>query len=336
MDNYLIDFHCNFSDIQNVRIRINGREYTLSPVVCQTTDTPTDDTFGQFAQEQIDQLRQEKRVRTAETYHCAKKRFMNFLGHDIALSQIDGRLVRSYEQYLQDDGLISNSSSFHLRKLRAIYNKAVRQQLVTDNHPFTDVYTGIAKTVKRAIPLQDIRRIRQLTNLNKHEAYARDMFLFAFYTRGMSFIDMAYLRPKDIQHGVLHYKRHKTGQMLHIKWEKDMQEIVDRNPTPNSKYLLPIITADNGLERSQYKQKQRVVNAVLKTIALKAGIRQTLSMYVARHSWASIARDMGTPLTIISEAMGHTNEKTTQIYLKTLSTERLDNANASIIQALND
>ena len=75
--------------------------------------------------------------------------------------------------------------------------------------------------------------------------YARDIFMFSFYTRGMSFIDMAYLKKKDLQNGVLSYRRHKTDQQLFIKWEKPMQKIVDKYNTIRKPYLLPIIK-NNG------------------------------------------------------------------------------------------
>lgn len=334
MNNYLFDFHCNLPDIKDVRVRLNGCEYTLTPVTNLTSDAPESLSLGEFTDQLVSLLRQERHLRTAETYYCAKKRFLNFLGHDIALNKIDNRLIRSYEQFLRTDGLISNSSSFHLRVLRAIYNKAVKQHLVMDNQPFTDVYTGIGKTVKRALPLDIIQRIAQLNSLNNHETFARDMFLFSFYTRGMSFIDMAYLTSQHIHNGYLVYTRHKTGQQLVIKWESCMQDIVDHYESPRP-YLLPIIKHCNGNERSQYREAQRKVNGTLKSIGQKAGISLPLSMYVARHSWASIARNMDVPVGIISEGMGHTSERTTRIYLKSLSTRRLDSITAEIIQAVN-
>lgn len=333
MNNYLFDFHCNLPDIKDVRVRLNGREYTLCPVTDQTTDALESPTFGEFTNQQISLLREEKHLRTAETYHCATKRFLNYLGHDIALCKIDRQLIQSYERFLRAEGLISNSSSFHMRVLRAIYNKAVKNHIISDNIPFCDVYTGIGKTIKRALPIDIIHRIAQLNNLNCHEIFARDMFLFSFYTRGMSFIDMSFLKTQQIRNGYLLYTRHKTGQQLVIKWESCMQDIVNRYNT-STPYLLPIIKRCNGNERSQYREAQRKVNGTLKSIGQKAGITIPLSMYVARHSWASIARNMDVPLSIISEGMGHTSEHTTRIYLKSLSTRRLDSISAAIIQAV--
>ena len=135
-----------------------------------------------------------------------------------------------------------NTISFYMRNLRAIYNRAVERELTVQRYPFKHVYTGVDKTVKRAVPLKVIRRIRDLDlTLSPVLDYARDLFMFSFYTRGMAFVDMAYLKKKDLQNGVLVYRRQKTGQQLFIKWEKPMQEIVGKYDTSATPYLLPII-----------------------------------------------------------------------------------------------
>ena len=108
--------------------------------------------------------------------------------------------------------------------------------------PFKHVYTGIDKTVKRAVPLNIIRQIRDLDlTLSPTTDFARDIFMFSFYTRGMSFIDMAFLKKKDLRSGILSYRRQKTGQQLSIKWEEPMQEIIDKYDIGDTPYLLPII-----------------------------------------------------------------------------------------------
>lgn len=112
--------------------------------------------------------------------------------------------------------------------------------------------------------------------------FARDMFLFSFYTRGMSFVDMAYLDKKNLQNGVLTYYRRKTGQKLCIKWEKCMQEIIDKYKSTAGNYLLPIIKIDND-ERKQYINALHLVNSKLKLVAEKAGVNAMLTMYVAGH-----------------------------------------------------
>ncbi len=121
-------------------------------------------------------------------------------------------------------------------------------------------------------------------------AYARDLFLFSFYTRGMSFVDMAYLKKRDLQGGVLTYRRQKTGQRLFIKWERPMQEIVAKYDIPGSPYLLPIIRDTQREERRQYQNAGHFVNRRLKRIGEQLGLAIPLTSYVARHAWASSAK----------------------------------------------
>ena len=112
-----------------------------------------------------------------------------------------------------------------------------------------------------------------------------------------------------------------------------MQEIIDKYKSTAGNYLLPIIKIDND-ERKQYINALHLVNSKLKLVAEKAGVNAMLTMYVARHSWASIARSQNVPLAVISEGMGHGSEKTTRIYLASLDNCVIDKANGKILRML--
>ncbi len=293
--------------------------------------------FG-FMREVIARLVQMGKYRTAEIYDTVLRSFSAFRsGEDIAPDEVDADVIQLYEAYLLGSGLVRNTTSFYMRTLRAVYNRAVERGLTVQRDPFRHTYTGIDKTVKRAIPLKSIRKIRDLDlSLRPSLDFARDMFLFSFYTRGMSFVDMAYLRRKDLQNGVLTYCRHKTGQRLHIRWERCMQEIFDKYPSDNAIYMLSIIkkVGCTDDERRQYRNALRLVNDKLKTISKMAGLDVNLTMYVSRHSWASAARERNIPLRVISEGMGHDSETTTQIYLASLDSSAVDKANETILKSL--
>ncbi len=283
----------------------------------------------------IVQLRQLGKDRTSETYTSALKSFMMFRNwRDLSIGRLTPVVVQEYEAWLKMKGISMNTTSFYMRILRAAYNKAVDNGLAKQLYPFRHVYTGIGKTVKRAVSIDDIKRIKQL-DLSERRAldYARDMFLFSFYTRGMSFIDMAYLKKTDLHNGVLCYRRRKTGQLLYIRWERCMQRIIDKYPDNDTCYLLPIIRAE-GNDRLQYQTAMRFVNNKLKRVAALAGMHGDLTMYVSRHSWASIARAKHIPISVISEGMGHDNEVTTQIYLASLDAATIDRANRIILRNL--
>ena len=228
-----------------------------------------------------------------------------------------------------------NTISFYNRILRAVYNRAVEKGFTKQVFPFKHVYTGVEKTIKRGLPINTIRNIRNMDLSHCRTLdYARDMFLFSFYTRGMSFVDMAYLKKKNLQNGVLSYRRQKTGQQLFIRWEKPMQEIVDKYDTSGTPFLLPIIRDMEADNRKQYKCESYRINQSLKKIGKQLGLTISLTSYVARHSWASIAKSKNIPVATISEAMGHDSEHTTRIYLASLDTTVVDKANSLILKSL--
>ena len=293
--------------------------------------------FFNFMDSVIGQLKRLNRERTSETYMSALSSFMRFrLNKDVQLDDMDEDLIMEYEAWLKMNGVSLNTISFYMRILRATYNRAVEKGLTVQKYPFKHVYTGMDKTRKRAISLKDIRRIKELDLTGKpHWELARDMFLFSFYTRGMSFIDMAYLKKSNLKNGILSYRRHKTGQQLHIRWEYCMEKIVVRYAAGcSSEYLLPILKLPSKKLRSQYKSTLFRINKYLKEIAKLCGIATPLTMYVSRHSWASIAKSKNIPISVISEGMGHDSEETTRIYLASLDGSVIDKANSLILKDL--
>ena len=312
-----------------------GRIYTSDDVV--ELFQRSENQLFKFMQGVIASLKTLGKTRTAETYVSTLNSFMRFReSKDISLDDINSDLMMQYESYLRINGISPNSSSFYMRILRAVYNRAVEAGLTLQRFPFKHVYTGVDKTVKRGVPLKVIKRIKEMDfSMNPTFDFARDMFLMSFYTRGMSFVDMAYLRKKDLQNGVLSYRRRKTGQQLFIKWEKCMQEIVDKYDTSQSSYLLPIIKPFSEIdERKQYIYAAHNINRCLKIIGKELGLSVSLTLYVARHAWASIAKSKNVPLSVISEGMGHDSEATTRIYLASLDTMAIDKANSMILKSL--
>ena len=318
------------------RLERSGIAYTSDSLVKLYCASTENNGFVSFTLNLIKELNQIGKHRTAETYMTTLNSFIRFRkGKDVLLEEVDSSLMMKYESYLKSTGICPNTTSYYMRNLRAIYNRAVEKDLTVQRSPFKYVYTGIDKTVKRAIPLEEIRRLRELDLTRSPSlAYARDIFMFSFYTRGMSFIDMAFLRKKDLQNGILSYRRQKTGQQLFIKWEKPMQEIINRYDTQGSPYLLPIIRDLEADGRKQYKKTAHLVNLKLKKLGMQLGLSIPLTTYVARHAWASIAKSKNISLSVISEAMGHDSENTTRIYLASLDTSLVDKANSLILNSL--
>lgn len=320
--------------------------YSASDVVEEFERYSREYSLFNYMESVIIKLRKNGKVRTSETYTATLRSFKNFLKSrtsdseilptdDIMLDCVTSEIMEAYEAWQRQRGLSANSISFYTRILRAVYNRAVEEGITDNRSPFRHVYTGVDKTVKRALPLSVIKRIRLLDlSMSSSLDYARDMFMMSFMLRGMSFIDMAYLKKKDLSDGYLTYRRRKTGQKLTIEWTAEMQAILDKYPANPSDYLLPIIRGNSLNERHTYRNVGYNINRNLKTIARRVGVTIPLTLYVARHSWASAAQSKGIPVSIISEGMGHGSESTTRIYLAGLDTTRVDRANSLILRSL--
>lgn len=284
----------------------------------------------------IARLKLSGHIRTSETYASALASFKKFRnGEDIMLDSITPEIIEAYESWHRGRGNVPNTSSFYLRILRAVYNRAVDNDIIENRNPFRRVYTGVDRTCKRALSLATIKEIK---NLDLHDKplldYARDIFVLSFMLRGMAFVDMTFLKKSDLKYGYVCYCRRKTGRPLTIKWTDAMQAILDKYPENTSDYLLPIIRESVADERAAYHNIGCVINNNLKKLGVMIGAGIPLTLYVARHSWASAAKAKGIPVGVISEGMGHSSETITQIYLASLDTSVVDRANSLILAAL--
>lgn len=317
-----------------------------------TRNKKTSESLFTFMNFLIALLQKNGQYRTMQHYKATLNSYMRFRDNkDISFKEINAEEMQSYEAYLKNVAKVcNNTSSFYLRILRATYNKAVEKGYTTQQKPFKNVYTGIAKTNKRAIPKESVSSIKHWNStidLTPKQELARDTFLMCFYLRGISFIDLAHLRKSDLKEGFISYTRSKTGQRISIRWEKDMQDIVDKYQaqTASSPYLFPFLASDtsskNGTVQGKRQEELRLYHNAesrityhLKKLGAKMGINVKLTLYVARHAWATTARDKQVPISVISMALGHNSETTTQIYLRSIQSSEVDDANAKILASL--
>ncbi len=292
--------------------------------------------------------------RTANAYRTVSKGLITFNNeHDIPLSDINAHLIKSFEMHLKSKGRLPNTISYYMRNLRCIYNRAVKEKRIhaRRDNPFADVFTGVKKTQKRALTVEEV------TRLNKLELHARlkslpagsmehvqisnlyfawRLFFFCFHARGMCFVDMAYLKKSHLRNGTMCYYRKKTGQLIEVKITREMQRIIDSfaGMVKHSEFVFPIITDSKKDERTQYETAMCIQNRRLKELARMAGIEKTLTTHVARHSWASIGKQQNLPVWVISEGLGHASEKITYSYLASFDQSVLDKANKLIAKAI--
>lgn len=314
-----------------------NKEYKVEDIISHYKSVEINISTLDFMHMQIEQLRASNRLGTAQNYEKTMRSFRRFLDNmRLPISALTEQVIADYNAFLIQRGLVRNSVSFYMRVMRAIYNKAVRQRLVEQQHPFMEVYTGIDHTRKRAVSESIIAQLYRLElEPGSPLAMCRDIFIFSYCTRGMAFIDIAYLKHSNIQNGTICYARRKTGQLLIIKIEPSIQRIIDRYAVPDSPYVFPILkTTDAAESYEQYQYALNTYNRLLGRLSKILGCGCRLTSYTARHSWATAARNHNVPISVISQGMGHTSEKTTQIYLTMLENSVIDEANRGIIGIL--
>lgn len=314
----------------------NGVPYSVTDIVKRYKSSGNGITVPDFMREQIDRLRNANRFVTANNYEKTMRSFSAFLGGvKLPFPAMTGELISDYNIYLIRRGVVRNTISFYMRNLRAVYNRAAKQHLTVQTHPFREVYTGIDRTRKRAVGESVISRLYRL-DLQGHASLelARDLFIFSYCTRGMAFVDMAYLRKTDIRDGNICYARHKTVQRLCIRIEPHIRRIIDRYAGASPVYVFPILDTEDSAEAfSRYQVALTRYNRQLSRLSgmLPPNCRVSLTSYTARHSWATAARNHNVPLSVISAGMGHSSERTTRIYLTMLENSAIDSANQVII-----
>lgn len=308
--------------------------FTVEDVLAQFTRANVRQQFYilRYIDTQIERKKKLKKEGTAAAYKSTRSSLAKFLdGSDIRMPEIDLRFIRRYEDFLYNNGVAENTVSYYLRNLRTLYNQAVVDGYHPHGeYPFVKAQTRPAKTVKRALSREDLQA---LANLKLEDApelkFARDLYLFSFYAQGMAFVDIVLLKKSDIYNGVLTYSRHKSKQFIRIAVTPQMQELMDKYET-EGKYVFPIIRDNSSSEYTQYRLALGRINRHLKRIAGMIDVKIPLTTYTARHTWATLARDCGAPVSVISAGLGHTSEEMTRIYLKEFDVSQLDKVNSIV------
>jgi site-specific recombinase XerD len=294
--------------------------------------------FFAYGQTLVDGFLETDRLGNARSYKCTLsvlKKFNN--NRDLSFREITYSLLTKFEQAHLKKGKSLNGLAVYLRTIRAIYNQAIKSGLVEqESYPFKNYEIKTTKTRKRAISMDAIKAIQNLEIKPSSHLYdPRNLFMASFYMRGISYTDLAHLKVSDIINGRIYYDRQKTGKPYDIKITPELHAILaiylpDKEKTD---YIFPVIkqtTPKKQYEEIQDKRKR--FNNNLKRIAKLCGIEENLTSYVSRHSFATRAKNLGVPITAISDMLGHSDTKTTEVYLGSLSSDIMDDFHKKIIE----
>lgn len=307
-----------------------NENYTLKDVFRQLRTEQKMRYLYAFFEYEINKLNEYGRIGTAKSYRWTLNSIKKYLGEkDILFADITPGVIRDYRDKLRSGRISENTVNFYLHNLHAVYNKALSKGIkCAPSDPFQSLHIRPQKTAKRALTDKEIKQICELDFGDKlKQEVAKDVFMFSFYTRGMSFIDIILLKHTDIQNGTITYRRSKTGQLLQVKVTKQINDIITKYIS-DSIYVFGLVEGGTPAEiYKSYKNAYMRINRNLKKVSEGLSLNIRLTTYVAKHSWATIAKQKGVSIATISEGLGHTSGTTTLIYLKELDQSVINEAN---------
>ena len=334
------------AEFQKEILELNSmqKEYTASSLIDSRISQTKLKTVEEFYNELIKNYQKTEQLGNARTYKYSLGSIIRFWGRgDLLFSDIDAHWLKKYEQWLIDCKCTEVTMSFIFRTLRSAYNKAIEAKCVPkSSYPF-DLYK-VSKfdisTEKRAISKDAIKKVMEMDLSGEHFdiQFSRDIFIFSYLCGGINFTDICSLKFSNLIDNKLIYFRKKTKKKISTPLSKEAMQIIQRyaasQDNPNN-YIFPIL--DVATHRTELQKHNRIhkilgkVNPSLKKVAKLAGVNANLTTYVARHSFATVLKNSGVNIALISETLGHSDIATTQIYLDSFENSQIDEAMKNLL-----
>ena len=319
--------------------KIEGKDFTATTLIeAATSKSRMKKTVGEYFLAYIANLEKEGRVRYAGMFKVSYSSFIKFNKHlDMAFSEVDAMWLRKYEVWAKEKELSVNTISTRLRHLRVIFNLAITDQVIKDDcYPFRayKVSKLNKQTIKKAISKGDVLKVMQYQGCSAMERLAVDVFTFSYLTAGINFIDIAKLKRTNIIEGHVVYYRNKTKKLINVPLQPQAMAIIDKYKNEKSEYLFPILSSYHKTETQIANRLHKMlakINKHLKEIGRTLNLTMPLTTYTARHSYATVLKRAGVSTSIISESLGHSSERVTQVYLDSFDNEQIDEAMSHLL-----
>ncbi|MDR0661272.1 MAG: site-specific integrase [Prevotellaceae bacterium] len=322
-----------------IELKAENKDYTATTLTEKLSrKSNIRKTVDELFSVQINSLKQAGRAGYALSHQEVYNSLIKFNSHlNIYFSDIDTVWLKRYETWLRGQGFSENTIGRRFRTLRAVYNVAIEEKCVKSEHyPFKNYKVSKLHqaTAKRAIGKADILRVIEYRSEDFYTQLALDLFTFGYFMGGINFVDMAYLKHSNIIDGRLVYIRRKTHKLIRLPLQPKAVEIIERYQQIETLFLFPIFSAFHKTEQQQRNRVHKVITKVnerLKAIGKELKIQIDLTTYVARHSYATVLKRSGVSTSIISESLGHSSEKVTQIYLDSFENSQIEEAMKNLL-----
>lgn len=325
--------------------KANSEEFTASSLINEQKEEIKAKTVEEFYLSLIEDLKQKGRIGNSYAYLNSYNTLRNFnKGKKLnyTFSHIDVPFCKKFEDWMKSKGNKDTTLSYQFRTLRATYNKAIEAKIVArEKNPFIEYKLSHfnTKTIKRALSKNDILKLinANCNGQSKLRQLTHDLFSFSYLCGGISFVDIANLTRQNIVEDRLIYQRQKTHGNINLLLSKEASTIIAKYSTyqQEAEYLFPILHCKRHITPMQKNNRVHKichqVNTELRKFAQELGITAEVTTYVARHSFATILKKSGVNIGIISQALGHQDIKTTQIYLSKFDNEQVDDAMKNLL-----
>ena len=325
--------------------KANEEEFTASSLIHEQKNEIKAMTVEDFYKQLIKELKEKGQIGNSYAYLSSYDNLKNFnKGRKLnyTFSHIDVIFCKKFEDWMRRKGNKDTTISYQFRTLRAAFNRAITAKIVSkEKNPFSEFKLSHlnSKTMKRALSKTDILKIMDADCHDKSELsqLAHDLFCFSYLCGGISLVDMANLTPQNIIEGRLIYQRQKTHGSINLQLSDRALKIISKYSDYQKKayYFFPILHCKRHITPMQKHNRVRKyclhINHELKILAKELNITANVTTYVARHSFATILKKSGVNIGIISQALGHQDIKTTQIYLSKFDNEQVDEAMKNLL-----
>ena len=333
------------TELQQRMLEFNSeqKEYTTTTLLNDENKRFELKTVCQFYQELIEQCKNNNKCGNRLIYKGSYNSLKVFTKNqlDIPFSAIDISWLNKYEKWLRSKGNKETTMSLMFRTLRSAYNKAIKAKCARkSDYPFDEykINKFDTKTQKRAIAKTEVLKFtKEVDNIGKRQyvQISKDIFIFSFLCGGINFTDIANLTKVNITNGRIHYIRQKTGKLIKLGISEEAMQIIKKYESESKGYLFPILNAN--IHKTPLQKQNRIhkmlgkINKNLKLIAAQLNVDANMTTYVARHSFASVLKKSGVSIALISEALGHSDLSTTQVYLDSFDNEQIDAAMQNLL-----
>lgn len=318
-----------------VELKSENKEFSATTLVDKVSNSVRLVTVGELFKQYMHRLEEEKRTGYRLSIQQTYNSLIKFNRHlDIPFSEIDCNWLRRYETWLRKQGKSENTIGIRFRNIRTIFNLALDMELVRqEDYPFKKFKVSKLhqETAKRALSKAEILAVMNYPTDDKdfYTRLAVALFTFSYFMGGINFVDMAYLTEKNITEGRLIYHRKKTSKLINLPLQEEALMVLKRYKDSSKGYLFPILSNEHKTEQQKLNRLHKVitkVNRALKAIGEGVNIPIKLTTYCARHSYATVLKRAGVATSIISESLGHSSERVTQIYLDSFENNQIDKA----------